>query len=858
MNHSFGTWVKRRRKALDITQNELAARVGCSPSLIFKIESDERRPSRQIAELLAQHLEIPSDQRDLFLKIARQEKAIDELDSLSPLSVHQPDSPSPRHPPPLPFSPNPLVGREFELAEIARLIQDPHCRLLTLTGPGGIGKTRLALEVAHQIQSNFKDGAFFISLVGVSSPEYLVSSIADALEFSFAGSTEPQTQLLAHLRGKDALLVLDNMEHLLDGVELLSELLPHATGVKLLVTSREPLRLQAEWNFEVQGLPVPEADRLEELEASSAAALFLQRARQVKANFALPAEDSRFIFQICRLVEGLPLGLELAASWVRVMSPNEIAQEIERSMDFLTTTARDVPARHRSIRAVFDHSWNLLSDEEKRILRQLAVFSGGFTRSAAEEVAGATLPQLSALVDKTLLRYAKVYTGWYEFHELVRQYVDRKAKDNLEEHDRLHERHASYYASWLHQFESRLHGPEQQEILNQIGLEIDNIRSAWGWMVKHCQIEHLQRSLASLFVLHDIRNWLHQGSALFEQAATAVQSHEKGNERKEARDVLLGELMVCQGHMCWHLGDMRKARDLLQHSLGLLGVHRRRPMLAEAFLFLSILELSQGDYPAARKLAEECVALNREQSRSSGTGYALSNLGMVCLAQGEYDNAYAYLKESVSVMRSINHTRGIAVAVTRLGAAALQLGRHAEARQLLEESLQITRTFNDRWGIGNALNFLGWLAFAEGDLAGAESLIRDSVALFKEDGDQIMLASTLADLGYLLNERNAVSDSRDAFREALQIAMRIRAIPVALNALVGIASLYAKDGDPERALEGVIHGGGHPSSTQQTKDRAQALRAALGAQLSPEKTEAIQAQAREKTLEVLVSEMLGA
>jgi predicted ATPase/transcriptional regulator with XRE-family HTH domain len=857
METSFGNWIKRRRKTLDLTQQELARQVGCSLATIVKIESDERRPSRQIAELLATHLEIPPEQRELFLKVARKVKAVDNLYELpAPVTEDHAPPQSPLHTH-LPRPLTPIVGRGHELDVLRQQIQNPACRLLTLTGPGGVGKTRLALEAAQSLETGFEHGAHFVALAGTGAPEFIIPAIADTLGFLFSGTRDLKSQLFGFLREKHLLLVLDNLEHLLEGIEVLDELLEKAARVKLLATSREPLGLRAEWIFEVQGLPIPADQEGIGIEPNSAVDLFIQRARQTRSSFLPAPDDLQAINRICRLVDGLPLGIELAATWVRMLEPAEIAREIERSLDFLTTPTRDMPQRHRSIRSVFDYSWNLLTGEEKNILRQLAVFSGGFTREAAAHVAGAKLSHLSALVGKSLLRRDELHTDWYDFHELIRQYINLKAQESQQENVRLHERHAGYYAAWLHQLENALEGPEQEATLFRIGLEIDNVRAAWNWMVKHHHTYHLQLSLTSLFMLHDIRNWLHPGVALFEQAVAAFEDHDRKDNGSGEHAILLGELMVCQGHMCWHLGQTQKARHLLQRGLELLGDEHRRPMLAVALLYLSLLEHSQGDYATARRLAEECVALNRAQEHGSGIGYSLSNLGMICISQGEYEEAYACLKDGLAVMQSIGHPRGAAINLARLGFAALKLGRLEEAGELLEQSLETPRRLRDRWGIGSSLNYIGLLAQQQGDLERAEKVLRECAGLFEEDGDQIQRASTLTDLGFILIDRGMDLEARQAFHKALRVASQSGSLPVGLYALAGLAILDDRIGESERAARLALFVGQHPSSPWQAGERARQLWTQLEGRIDVQQLEAIRTGLQSASFDRLMQETLA-
>src|SRR5258708_3509682 len=468
---SFGSWLRQRRKALDLTQADLADQVGCALTTIQKFEANTRCPSKQITERLADMLAISLDERASFVSFARQ-----SVLSLPALPSRKAPLAALRS---LPLQPTPFVGREIELVEIAKRLADPDCRLLTLVGPGGIGKTHLALQAAEQQITNFAHGVHFVALAPASLPGLLASAIAGALETSFYGPETPDIQLLNFLRGKNMLLVLDNFEHLLAATGLLVRLLADVPQLKIFVTSRERLNLTEEWVLPIQGLPFPGKDEANTVETYDAVQLFVQRAQRVQPGFSL-ADDPASVVTICQLVEGMPLALELAATWLRSVSCREIARQIERNLDFLATPLRDVPERHQSLRAVFDHSWSLLVEDEQRVLAVLSVFRGGFDLEAAEQVAAASPSILAGLVDKSLIRLQS--SGRYDLHERLRQYVLGK----LAEDDEMiaTRRHFEFFLNLATQAEPQIYGPAHEVWVDRLEMERDNLRVALDWSTR--------------------------------------------------------------------------------------------------------------------------------------------------------------------------------------------------------------------------------------------------------------------------------------------------------------------------------------------------------------------------------------
>lgn len=489
---TFGEWLKTRRKQLDLTQAALANLVGCSLSAIRKIENDQRRPSKQIAELLATHLEVPPEERTLFLKIARGEGSLQRLNSASNLMGKQVAVSESFSPPSnLPVPTTPFIGRQQERDALARMLTDPRQRLITILGQGGIGKTRLALEAAHAQLAAFDQQVYFIQFAAFQTADSILPAIASALNIPSASADELKVRLSDYLRGRNVLLTLDNFEHLMDGAPLLSELLQKIPTLKILVTSRERLNLQGEWTFELGGLTVPpSAD--EGKAAYSALQLFELHAQRLRPNLKLVGAEREAAIRICQRVDGMPLAVELAAAWVNLLSCVEIAEEIERGFDFLSSTLRDMPERHSSLRAVFDHSWKRLTEAEQSALSRLTLFQGGFSLEASESIVGAERGVLSGLESKSLLRRSP--NGRFDLHEVIRQY----AKDYLKDEAALRDRHSEYYLGLLHRSEAELFGADESNLLGRLFDELGNLSAAWAWALSQKQIARMNAALQSL------------------------------------------------------------------------------------------------------------------------------------------------------------------------------------------------------------------------------------------------------------------------------------------------------------------------------------------------------------------------
>ena len=576
-------------------------------------------------------------------------RVADASDRLHPVDTQAPEAdsnagPQESIPQNLPRQLTPFVGREQELADLDRLLANEEVRLISVVGPGGMGKTRLGLACAERHLQNrrFAHGIYFVGLTALDHADRIAPTIAAALgyvpESGGPHSRSVAQQVVDYLHPKKMLLLLDNMEHLLDGSALLSDILRAAPGVCLLVTSRERLRMRAEHVLSIQGLDYRDP-AAQAATRTAAVRLFEQSARRHKPDFTLDADNLAHVAQICRLVEGMPLGIELAAAWVDLLSPHEIAAEIRQSLTFLHSELRDIPDRHQSINAVFDATWQRLRVTEQAVFAALSVFRAGFTREAAHEIAGATLGHLSSLTDKSLIKADQVDAerqSRYRVHELLRQYGALKLAESPAVIRLARARHCAYFATFLETRLAAINGLNQRKAADEIVIELDNVRAAWQWAVDNANVEAIRQAATTLFLFCQLRSLFLEGAEMMAAAAAALQT----SDASALRAATLAQVLNHEGWLRIRVGDFDRAVAALEASRRLYA----QPEAAAPAPYmgtdpsppLAIVAQIRGEYSRARELGEEALraAVARcDQYNQSYAHYALTSL---CAAQGDY------------------------------------------------------------------------------------------------------------------------------------------------------------------------------------------------------------------------------
>lgn len=666
------------------------------------------------------------------------------------------------HPNNLPSQPTPFLGREEELKELKGLLKDDSCRLLTIIGPGGIGKTRIAIQAGAEVIETFTDGVFFVPLAPLSSADFLISTIAESLNFSFYSREDEKIQLTNFLKEKNLLLIMDNFEHLTEGASIISDILNSTEKVNIMVTSRELLNLKGEWVYQIEGLEVPEGEKID-IEGYSAVQLFLDGAYRAKSSFNYTEKDRKSLIRVCQLVGGIPLGIEIASSWLRTLSLEEIKEEIEKNIDFLSSSKRDIPERHRSLRAVFDYSWNLLDEKEKNILSNLSAFRGGFTKKAAEKVGGANLNYLADLLNKSLLRRSK--SGRYYMLDTIRQYAQEKLGKNKEKKEKIQNLHCEYFAELLKQKEETLIKETEKEEVKKVKADFENIRNAWFYAVENKKYRKIDKMINGFYIIHNMNGWYKEGKNIFKGAIEKIIEENEGDNN----NFLYGKLLVRYGGFLFSLGSYDKSRELIKESLSIIKQFDDEKENAFALNYLGNISLMLGNFDTAIQYFAKTLKIYRGIDYPLGISGALNNLGIIYYFQNKLEEARKLYQQNLEISRKHNYHGGIVKAISNIGLIALKSGNFKEAEKLLLESLEMEKGIGKKHGLGNSYHNLGLVYKNMEEYEKAKEYYEKGLEIRKEIGDKMGISISLNNLGNLIGIMGDNDRAIDIHKESLEI-----------------------------------------------------------------------------------------
>ena len=708
-------------------------------------------------------------------------------------------------------------------------LADPACRVLSLLGPGGMGKTRLTLEIGHQLAGGlrlYQDGVYFISLVNVTDRALLATTIAQQLALRLEEQTTPRNQLLAYLRDKDMLLVFDNFEQIQNGASLVEEIVKKAPGVKMLVTSREPLNIQSEWRQMIGGIDVMG-------ERSEAIELFQRSARRMVPSFSLHDDDKSAVLELSRLVDGMPLALEIAAAWVRVMKPVDILAETKKSLDFLASPFQDLPERHQSVRVVLAQTWQLLTSRLQAVLNQLALFPAGFSLKAAQYILPElTMLDIATLLDRSLLR--GLPGERYEMHELLRQFALSQAQKPERP---FQERYSSYYLNLVGQYEETLHGRNPQSAIPVIQTELAHIRQAWRWAVTLEQGEVLRTAvsgltrfyhLAGLFqeaqqqllaAIETIQNWsttadatllrceLHAAASQFlgqigqvEAAIEQAQAMRRLAEKLEAVN-LIAKSHRLTGEWYRFQGQFAKAEEHLEKAIRSYTLPLPNRQVAHALNEIGFIHLNQSRYPAALDAFSQAGQMYEAIGDQTETSTTLGNIGYLFQLQSDFPQALAHLQQALAIAEKIGYKQGIVKHNLGLGSVYLDQGDIETSRATHEKALKIAQGLGYLRGIITSLIQIGSTYFSEGKLHEAGQWFQQARTQAEAVGLRDLIAQAVgkqATVFAILGENQAAIAH---YEQAIQWWQELDNQTELGRNLSYLGNIYFRLGDPEQASQ---------------------------------------------------------
>lgn len=701
--HSFGYWLRLKRKSLDLTRAGLADRVGCSVGTIQKLEEEERRPSAQIVGRLADIFEIPQDERSTFLRFARGEVRSAFTEAEDDLAW---DTSLKRHRSNLPTTLNALIGRQKEIAEVRAYLLSADVRLVTLTGPPGIGKTRLSIDAARSALPDFSDAIYFVALTSVDNPTLIAVTVAQAMGYVGARDISTVDQLKEGIGDQHILMVLDNCEHLIEDIaSLASSLLLACSHLKILATSREALRIPGEWVYQLQPLQIPSDDslmRADNISDFPALTLFAERARAVQSNFQLNSENIKTISTICQQLDGLPLAIELIAARIRFLPPQTLLEQLHAQFLLSADGMRAVPTRQKSLNNAIDWSYRLLSNEEQRFFGYISVFSGGFTLDSAEAIFSRAFPEksiaalITSLLDKSLLQRSidSDSEPQYTMLTTIREFARQRLQE-IDSEAEARDWHLEYFVDLAGQADHELRGPHQSEWLKRLHAIRDNLRAALDWAIQTGKAEYALALTRGLWWFWSKRSEFNEGRKWIEQVL---------NMPNAARfpDLYAKVLTQLAHHTCLQIGG-KDAKPFIEQAVAIARTAHHRQTLAYALMVSGIILTYEENFSAARSTLEESLTLFQEMQDAWGIAVTIMTLGFSAYKRGDQAAALELATQALARFRELGDQYFQSVCLYEIGNLRARQGDWKEGLAELRESLILSRELGSNYEIAAGL-----------------------------------------------------------------------------------------------------------------------------------------------------------